>query len=162
MKALEAVAGADVLDDLAELVDRGLVQASTATSKRFDVMDSVSGFAARQLTDDEAALLADRHSAFFVEVGSAAEPGLVGDRAAWWQDSLGDDHENYQAVLGRLVDAGDAARGLDLIGGSWRYYRAAGRLDEAKLWLDRLSSLPGAAEPTLHRARGLMARGAVE
>lgn len=163
LAALEAVAAEDVLDDLGELVDRSLVRTRTTESgKRFDVMESVRRFAASQRSDAETTELAERHTRHFSDMGASAETGFLSERSARWLASFEDDHENFQTVFARLIDAGDAARGLEMMGGMWRYYRRAGRLGEASLWLDRLFRLPSAAERTAPRARGLMARAALK
>lgn len=163
LAAVEAVAGCDVIDDLAELVDRSLVVSSTASSgKRFEVFDSVRQFAQARLTDaGSTAEREERHTSFFVALALTADENLAGPRVAWWLAALRDDHENFQATLSRLLAASDHERGFDILGSIWRYYRGVGRLGEEALWLDRFFALPGGDEPSAPLAKALMARGAI-
>lgn len=161
--AIEEVSGRDVVDDLAELVDRSLVLSETASSgKRFDVLDSVRQFSALQLAEREETTGAEaHHSSFFVNLARSSADDLVGRHAARRLAALSDDHENFQSTLGRLLTSGDFERGFDIIGSIWRYYRGVGRLGEAALWLDRLFALPDSDTPSGPLVKALMARGAI-
>lgn len=162
LDGLESVAGRDVLDELGELVDRSLVRTMTgASTKRFDVFDAVRRFAEARLREGDAARLVEAHTDFFMELATSAAAGLVTDRAARWVAALEDDHENLQAVLGRLVRAEDADRGLWLLGTIWRYFQTVGRIGELRVWLDRFFGLPTDNATPASRAMGLSARAAV-
>ncbi len=162
MAALEAVVERPAIDDLAELVDRSLVTTTTASGKRFDLLESVRHFAAAESDPVETAGWRQRHTDYFVELGCTAEKELVGNRVDWWLAALADEHENLQATMGRLLEAHDVERGFDLLGRTWRYFQGAGRLGEAALWLDRFFQLARPEpSPSAPLARALMARGAV-
>ncbi len=160
--AVEAVTGRDVIDHLAELVDRSLVRSRTGvSSKRFDLLDSLRAFVTDQLEPSEAVELRELHTGYFVRLASSASDQLTGERVAWWLAALGDDHENLQAALGRLLAAGDTDRGFEMLGSTWRYFQGTGRLGEVALWLERFFQLGDHPPPSPALAKALMARGAV-
>jgi predicted ATPase/class 3 adenylate cyclase len=160
LTAIESVIERDPLDDLAELVDRSLLLTEAATGgKRFDMLMSVQLFASDQLED--AASAAARHSDYFFQLAMDAHQPLEGDARARWLAVLADDHDNLRATLDRLLDAGDLERGYDMLGSIWRFFHSTGRLDELDLWFGRFFTADAAAEPTLARARALVARAAM-
>ncbi len=160
LRALEAVAGIDPLDDLGELVERSLVFTSAGKAgKRFDVLAPIRLFVASAL--DEEPQLAERHASFFHGLALEAQAPLEGDRRPRWTATLGDNHENLQQALEYLHSRGDAQRGLEILGSLWRYHQVAGRFNELDLWLERFFGLPEAEERTVARAKGLMARAAI-
>lgn len=160
LTALESVAGLDPLDDLAELVEHSLVYTSSGKAgKRFDVLAPIRLFVASRLGDESE--LDERHASFFHEMAVGAEDPLEGDRRPRWVAILGDNHENIQKTLEFLHGSGDVRRGFEILGGIWRYHQVAGRFNELDLWLERFFALPGSAEPTVARAKALMARAAI-
>ncbi len=94
---LDAVAGGDVLDPLANLVDKSLVGFST----RYRLLETVRQFAAERLAErgetDEAR---GRHLDHFVRLAEAAEPRIFGgdgDRA--WIARLEEENDNLRAAF---------------------------------------------------------------
>ena len=161
--ATEAVAAADVLDDLGELIDRTMVLTEEGSAgKRYRVPESVNRFMHMQLDEETLAELRGRHTAFYCALGESAAKGLVSDRTAWWYSTLSDDHENLQAVLERMHSAPEIESGLSFLGDFWRYYQGVGRLSEVELWLERFFGLAGADRPSAGRVKGLMAWAGVK
>ena len=88
LAAAAAVAGSDVLttaDELAQLVDKSLLQsASGAAGRRFRLLETVRTFAAARLDPEPAGAARDRHAAYFarqVELLGALVPGPDEDDA---------------------------------------------------------------------------------
>lgn len=160
LAAIEAVSHHDPLEDLAELVDRSLVTAETGEmGRRFDLLDPVRKFVRETGNDlDE---LTTRHARYFADLAASARNELDGDRRARWLAALGDDHDNIRATLDYLLDVRDLQKGFGLLGNIWRFYQSTGQLNELELWLDRYFDADTASEPTLARARALVARAAL-
>ncbi|NNC91170.1 MAG: adenylate/guanylate cyclase domain-containing protein [Acidimicrobiia bacterium] len=160
LEALESVAGRDPLDDLAELVDRSLVQSEAGTvGKRFDLLAPVQLFVTERGNDDDE--LRARHAEFFQRVSADAHEPLEGDSRVQWLAILSDDHENLSATLDRLLVNRGIEQGYDMLGSIWRFFHSTGRLNELELWLGRFFGVDESAEPTLSRARALIARAAL-
>lgn len=160
LAAIETVVGRNPLDDLAELVDRSLVETEVGMiGKRFDMLTSVQLYAASRIPDD-AGFLA-RHTDHFAALAIAALVPLDSDKGPRWRATLEDDVDNLRATLDRLLDNGDVERAFAMLGGLWRFFQISGRLDELELWLARCFSASPVDTPTAARARALMARAAV-
>lgn len=160
MDALEYVADRDAIDDLAELVDRSLVQTTPGTiGKRFDLLAPVHHYVQQNLIDS--ASLPARHADFFADLAVAAREPLEGDTRAKWIAILGDDHDNLRATLDYLLAAGDISRGFDLLGNIWRFFHSTGQLNELAIWLPRFFEADQTGQPNLARARALLARAAL-
>ena len=169
LDAADAVlAGAPVNDPVAslgELVDRSLVvrDRSGPSSTRLVLLDPVRRYAFAGLeASGEAGAVSQRHIDFFCDLAASAEPEMLGDRVAWWLSRLEEELDNLRVVLGRLIEAGDAQRGLNLLGSLWRFHQGRGHFEELREWLDRFLALPSAEARTAERAKGLMALGALE
>lgn len=159
MTALESVADRDVIDDLAELVDRSLAQTENATvGKRFRLLAPVQLFVEDLVADAES--LVAQHTAYFSELAASAREPLEGDTRARWLATLRDDHDNLRATLDHMLDHGNVAGGQLLLGNIWRYFHSSGQLQELGLWLDRLFEADEGESPTYERARALLARAA--
>ena len=158
--AIEAVVGRETLDDLAELVDRSLlVTESSAAGKRFEMLAPVQLFAGEQSPDHDA--ISVRHSGYFVQLAEDAHEPLDGDARARWIALLTDDHDNLRATLEHLIEGEEHERGYDMLGNIWRFFQSTGRLDELELWLGRVFAADASGEPTVSRARALVARAAL-
>lgn len=163
--AAEAVIGrdgaADPLQSISELLDRSLLNRAADGSGRLAMLDGVRRFAVERLTDSNDTTAIQRHTDWFCSLAAEGERGVRADRAKWWRARLQSELANLRAVLERLLVAGDADRGLTLLGDMWRFMQSAGHLIELDRWLDRFFELPEADEHTVGRAKGLMARAAV-
>jgi predicted ATPase/class 3 adenylate cyclase len=160
LESIESVVDRDPLDDLGELVDRSLVQTKTSkVGKRFDMLTSVQLFAATRVPGTSPYF--DRHTDHFTRFAIGARGPLDEDVAPRWMARLEDDIGNLRMTLERLIEAADIQCGYALLGGTWRFFQATGRLDELELWLERVFTADESSEATPERARGLMARAAL-
>ncbi len=157
LEAAEAVAGRDVLDLLANLVDKSLV----VFSDRYRLLETVRQYAAERLAErgetDEARA---RHLDYFVKLGEEAEPhnfGGDGDRA--WINRLEAENDNLRAAFDFCeADEGRVESALRLATSMHWFWFVRGHLREA---CGRMAAmLPRRAlVPPRVRARALTAAG---
>ena len=160
LAAIDRVVGRDPLDDLGELVDRSLVETGTGiVGKRFDMLTTVQLYAASRIPDDTPYL--NRHTDHFASLASDAYRPLDSDASAQWVARLSDDIDNLRVTLETLLESGDIDRGFDMLGSIWRFFQLAGRFDELAIWLDRFFTADAGRQPTVAKAKALMARAAL-
>jgi predicted ATPase len=164
LQSAEAVAGdgidsaLDVLDRLAVLADKSLIQFDDAASSRYRLLDTVRDYAtAKLLTRSETAARALRaaHRDHYLALAETAAPHLIGHGQTEWLDRLELDFDNLRAAVSTSLQDADPAGALRL-GRALCYfwlYRQPRAEGAAALCaaLDR----PDAGEPTLTRGRAL-------
>jgi tetratricopeptide (TPR) repeat protein len=159
LEAAEAVAGRDVLDPLANLVDKSLV----VFSGRYRLLETVRQYAAERLsergeTDDARA----RHLAYFVALAEAAEPHIFGgDSDRGWIDRLDEENDNLRAALDLCeADERRAEPALRLAAGLHWFWFARGHLREAHVRITGALRRRALA-PARVRVRALTAAGSL-
>ena len=113
LEAAEAVvAGADVetwevLDLLASLVDKSLVQVDEGAETRYRLLETVRQYALEKLlAADDSAATRQTHLEFFLGLAEEAAPHLTGPNQDLWFARLKKEHDNLRAAL-------EWSRGLD-------------------------------------------------
>jgi non-specific serine/threonine protein kinase len=149
----------DLLEHLARLVDRSLVQAVTAGEvTRYRFLETVRQYAQECLAaSGEDAALRAQHAAWCLVLAEEAEAGLTGPQQSVWLERLEQEHDNLRAALGWSFAEGDPAIGLRIavaIGRFWQYHA---HVREGRAWLLRGLATPNLA-PML-RARALAVAG---
>ncbi len=168
MKAAEAVCaieGADnseVLDVLAQLVDRSMVAADVppAGESRYRLLETLRQYAGEKLEESgkvEAAHLA--HAEFFSALAEEAEPLLRGPDAAVWLRRLEAEHDNLRTALSWCSRSGDTETCLRLAGALAEFWKEFGHWSEGRSHLEAALS-PTAGAPPAARVKALL--GAVE
>ena len=140
-----SVAGNDVLEGLAHLVDKSLVVVDMPPSgaARYRLLEPIRQYAQAKLMESaEAPAMRQRHAHFFLALVEEAEPQLVGAEQVAWLNRLEHEHDNLRAVLRWFIERGEAAAGLRLGGALWRFWRTRGYLTEGRAWLVELLALP--------------------
>ena len=164
--ALERVAGdhsSDVLDELAELVDRSLVRRVVSTRGRFSLLEGIRRFANRLLGEsEEADATAAKFVEFYLDLCRHAFQGLQSDRGEWWRAQLAEEIENLRLVLSMLLELGRKDDGLGLLGDTWRFYQSRGMMMELDSWLERFFDIESGEPSGAGTVKGLMARAAFE
>jgi predicted ATPase/class 3 adenylate cyclase/DNA-binding CsgD family transcriptional regulator/tetratricopeptide (TPR) repeat protein len=167
LEAAEAVAVAgdvadwQVLDLLAALVDKSLVQAEMMHgSTRYRFLETVRHYAAERLarrdgTDLQDARVAHRdHYLTLVETGAGR---LRGPDEAAWLDRLESEFDNIRAALAfSVADPDSAEPGLRLAAGLRTFVFSRGHSGEVIEALGALLGRPDAREPTRSVARALV------
>ncbi len=155
LEAVEVVCGQrgapDVLDGLASLVDKSLLQRVDAGGEsRVQMLETLREYAGDRLAaSGEDDILRHVHAAYYVALAEAAEQALLGPEQALWLERLEREIDNLRSALAwtRARAAGpiatDSDLGLRLMGASWRFWHAHGRLSEGRRWLEDLLALQG-------------------
>lgn len=158
----------DVLDILASLLDKNLVQrleARTGDSgespTRFAMLETIREFGLDALADaGEADEARRRHASWCVELVEVAGPNLTGPDQGRWFERLEAEHENLLAALGWAVDEADADSALRLTAGLYRFWATTGRYDEGRRWLERALAVTP-SEPSAARAWSCLGAGVI-
>jgi predicted ATPase len=153
--------GLDVLDGMASMVDKSLVQQVEQLDKetRFFMLSTIREYALERLakSEDESATR-KAHAAYFLVL---AEEG-AGEIAAHpeWLDRFEVEHDNFRLALDHLIKIRDADWGLRLGAALFRFWETREHLAEGRDAILRVLALEGAAARPKLRARLLFA-GAV-
>ena len=138
----------DVLDGLASLVDKSLVQTTVATGEpRFHMLETVREFALEQLArSGEADGIGRRHAACGLSLAQDAAANLADAARTDGLAHLEAEQANLRAALAWLRDRGLTAEGLRLataMGGFWRLRSAHA---EGRRWLETFLTAEDASE----------------
>src|SRR5919199_1240260 len=158
LEAAEAVAAdaphqaIDVLEGLASLVDKSLVQseADGEGGYRFRLLESVRDFAREQVTRcDEAEAVGRAHARYFLELAEHAAPELVGPRQRAWFLRLEQEHGNLRVALRWLWDRGEHGLALRLTEALGYFWEVRGYLREGQQALEEALARVPDAQPRL-------------
>jgi predicted ATPase/class 3 adenylate cyclase len=168
LEAIESVCSEglsiDVLDGLASLVDKNLVQQKEAqgAEPRFVMLEMIHEYARERLkASSEEATMRRRHAEYFVELAERAEPELRLAGYDYWSGRLEHDLENIRAVLEWSLSGGDVALGVRLAAALCLFWYGNGYHVEGSQWtqrfLARLDEVPLAYHPRFLFSAGHMA-----
>ena len=163
LDAAEAVVGdgdVNVLDGISSLVAKSLVRRTegSAAGPRFRMLETIREYAYERLAESgEAAAVERRHARFFLDLVSRAEAQRWSAGRAGPVAGVPWDLDNVRMAMERCIRAGDVDTGLGIAALMWRFWQQRGQLEEGRRWTSRMLGMPGAAEPTLARARALSA-----
>jgi hypothetical protein len=137
--------GADVLDTLARLADKSLVEVEApvdATEARYRLLETIRQYAREKLVAArEMEAIRDRHLDYFVRVAEAAEPKLRTAEQLEWLDHLETEHDNLRTALAWTLEGGKSEHALRLAGALSYFWELRGYLSEGQRWLDDALSL---------------------
>jgi predicted ATPase/DNA-binding CsgD family transcriptional regulator len=131
----------DVLDGLASLVDKNLVQQheSLADEPRFTLLETVREYSSERLeTSGEEEAIRQRHAEYFVDLAERAEPELRLAQQMRWFRLLDIERENIRAALEWSMRQGKMTVGVRLAGALWHFWWVYGYHVEALNWMERL------------------------
>jgi tetratricopeptide (TPR) repeat protein len=171
LEAAAAITGQDdltVLDVLASLVDKSLVQQQGAMDSptdidlRFGMLEMVREFALEQLEqsgieDDIRA----RHARFFADLVERADPELRGPGQPVWFQRLTTEQDNLRAALRwSLMEEHDPDPGLRIAAGLPWYWFTSDQFREGRDWLElafeRASGVGQATRAAIQLGLGMM------
>ncbi len=166
LHSAEAVTGAGfnapdgVVDLLAALVDKSLVQTDDVGAGRYRLLDTVRDYATSKLlarSQTAASALRAAHRDHYLALAETAEPHLIGHGQTEWLDRLEFEFDNLRAAISNSLQDQNPAAGLRLgraLCYFWLYRQPQAEGAAAlSVALDR----PDAQEPTLIRGRALVA-----
>jgi non-specific serine/threonine protein kinase len=168
LAAAEAVgAGAgiesgQVLALLLQLVDKSLVIAEEAPNgaERYAMLETLRQFGREQLVAGGSAMTPHQcHAEYYLTMAEQAEASGSEPEAATWTERLALEQSNFGAAVDWLMAQGNVDSAMRLGGVLWHLWQVRGSLHEGRHWLTRLLAMPGAAHPSLARARVLEGAG---
>lgn len=131
----------DVVDGLASLVDKNLVQQKEMSDgePRFVMLEMIQEYARERLKiSPEEETLRRRHASYFVELAERAEPAFRLAGFERWSGRLEQDLENLRAVLSWSLSGGDVEMGIRLAGALCLFWYGNGHHVEGHRWTQHL------------------------
>ncbi|MGA8622011.1 MAG: protein kinase [Candidatus Sulfotelmatobacter sp.] len=148
----------DVLDGMASMVDKSLVQQVEQVDKetRFFMLSTIREYALERLaeSDDESATLRAHAAYYLVLAEEGAEDAVAHPE---WLDRFEVEHDNFRVALDYLIKTADADWGLRLGTALFRFWETREHLTEGREAIARLLALEGTAARPKLRARLLFA-----
>jgi len=152
-----------VLEQLAQLLDKSLVQAQQGTGgdPRFTMLETIREYATEQLAaSGEEATVQERHAHYFLRLAEEAEPHLF--RPEWdsWLERLEREDANLRAALVWCKANQDAVEiGLRLAGALSLYWFLHDEVREGGAWLEQMLARTGSSDRSVARGRALLGAG---
>ncbi len=152
----DGIEGLDVLDLLAALVDKSLLETEPGAG-RFRLLEVTRQYAAERLVQaGEDTAVRAAHLAWYQSLAERADVELTGADQARWLDMLEADHDNLLVALGSGRDGPDGGD-VRLASALAQFWLVRGRLTEGRGWLeDALARHP---RPDALRVKSLCALG---
>jgi non-specific serine/threonine protein kinase len=156
------LAQGDVLDLVAELVEKSLVQMSEADGMaRYRLLETIRQYAAERLVArGETDAMQRRHAEFFFALAEEAEPHLITAARPLWVRRLRDELDNLRQALAWSRE-GDPEMHVRLVGALHWFWYSIGQWPEARQWLRSALTLPAGERPSHDRAKLLFSAGAI-
>jgi non-specific serine/threonine protein kinase len=149
--------GVDVLEGLASLLEKSLVQVygPEGDTVRYVLLESIREFARERLVDAGELEDAERRRALsYVARAERAEPELTGPQQRVWFNRVEWGHEDVRGALRWLLDHDEGERALRLATALGYFWEVRGYTAEGRRWLEETLERADGADPGL-RARGL-------
>src|SRR5262245_48849956 len=139
VSTLEVEDGAAVLEHLAQLLDKSLVQAQEGVGgePRFSLLDTIHEYAQEQLAaSGEVATVQQRHAEYFLRLAEEVEPHMFSAEPEVWLERLDREEANLRAALAWSKAESTAVQtGLRLVGALSFYWFLRGAVREGRMWL---------------------------
>lgn len=164
LEAVEAVCdtkgdlGVDVLDGMASLVDKSLVQQVEQVDReaRFLMLSTIREYAVERLAQsDDKSVTRRAHAAYYLVLAEeGAEDIAVRPE---WLDRFEIEHENFRSAINYLVSTGDVEWATRLGASLFHFWETREHLTEGRNTLGRILAMEGSAARPKLRARLLFA-----
>ena len=155
-----ALDGTDVVDAVASLVDKSLVQRAESTEheRHFTILQTLREFALDRLTEaGEREATEERHAFAMLELARRARSRLTGHEQVFWLDLIESARPDILAAHERFMRTGRPALALELSASVWRFGYTRGYILETLARLEE--ALAQAADRTVIRAMALNGAG---
>ena len=158
LEAVEAVCdtkgdlGIDVLDGMASMVNKNLIQQlGGAAADRFLMLSMIREYALERLVESAEEFATRRaHAAYYIVLGEECGGELTTHPE--WVERFDVEHQNFREALEFLIRTGDADWGMRLGAALFHFWETREHFAEGRALLERLLQIPGAVEPKM-RAR---------
>jgi predicted ATPase/class 3 adenylate cyclase len=158
----ERIAGSEVLDLLAALVDKSLVVAEgQGAHARYRLLETIRQYAGEKLLEaGKVGLVRDRHRDWYAGLAARGEPEPDGPVQEEWLGRLEAEHDNLLAALAWSLE-GDLGVGLRLATSLGGFWGRRGYIVEGRRWLEAfLAQAPATNDPEDQRVRARALRSA--
>jgi predicted ATPase/DNA-binding CsgD family transcriptional regulator len=155
-----ALPAVEILDNLARLIDKSLVQAEAASHElRYRLLELLRQYAGENLAGaGETDELRARHAAYFAALADASGTPQARAGAQEWAQRLEDRSQNFRAAMEWGLRA-DPEVALRIAGGLAWFWHTRAKLAEGRRWLERALQATG-GDPAI-RARALHGAGQI-
>ncbi len=144
----DLVAPSDVLDLLASLVDKSLLQESGQVEVRYRMLETIREYGHERLLErGELSRIRDAHARYFADLVREADPHLRRSEQLVWMARLDAERDNVLAALRHTGERGDAQTALDMAVSLGWYWSLLGSHAEALTWITFALDVPGDADP---------------
>jgi predicted ATPase len=152
-----------VLEQLAHLLDKSLVQAqqSTGGEPRFSLLETIREYATEQLqASGEEAAVQERHAHYFLRLAEEVEPHLHSPEWDSWLERLSPEDANLRAALAWSTANEDGVEtALRLAGALYYYWFLHGSLYEGRTWLEEMLVRTDGTDRSAARGQALLGAG---
>jgi len=170
LEAVEAVCNVagdlplDVLDGLAALVDKSLLQQAEGAdgAPRFTMLETIREYALDRLAESgERDALRRQHLGYYLALAEQAAPEWDGAQQHAWIDRLRQDYGNLRASLGWTIEQDTVELGHRLVCALERFWFRSGSFSEGRRWTAALLARAHESWPDEIRARVLRFAGSM-
>jgi len=152
-----------VLDQLAQLLDKSLVQAQQGSGgePRFSMLETIHEYATEQLVaSGEAATVQERHADYFLQLAEEADPHMFGPEREVWMERLDREETNLRAALAwSKADSNAVQTGLRLVGALAFYWFLRDSVREGRTWLEAMLERTDGTDRSAARGKALVGAG---
>jgi non-specific serine/threonine protein kinase len=155
----ELIKPAEVLPELANLVDKSLVVVEQSTEEtRYFYLETIRTYAQLKLEQaGETAQIRDRHLDFFVHWAEEGAIQLAGSEQPLWIKRFATQHDNLRSAFEwSQLNSAKAEVSLRLAAACGHFWRLRSLLSEGRARLTAALSQSGVQAPTLMRARAVL------
>ncbi|NOK59003.1 MAG: hypothetical protein GFH25_541218n34 [Chloroflexi bacterium AL-N10] len=134
------------IDGVAALLDSHLILSTTTVDGEvyFKMLVPIHHYAQERLQGHEAAVLAARHTAYYLALAEQAASELTGANQQVWLERLDVEYNNLRAALHWAIVQLHPEQALRLGKALWHYWYARSYLQEGCHWLEQIIALEAA------------------
>jgi predicted ATPase/class 3 adenylate cyclase len=147
LEAVEAICGVErsvsVLDDLARLVDKSLVNKEELDGEaRFHMLETIRQYAEfKMFASEEVDEVKNRHRDWFMHLAETAEPKLRTGEQLLWLNRLEMEHDNLRAAIKWSIEQKHVEQALRLPSALAYFWEIHGHAEEGRNWFDQALTL---------------------
>ncbi len=159
----EDLAQAEVLDGLAQLVNKSLVFVETHEPEaRYRLLETMRQYGRERLeAAGEAPWIRRQHLAYLLALTRVAAGHFLGAEQAAWVQRLEREFANLRAAFDWALESGTGTQALELAAGVFPFWLVHGQEAEGIEWLEAALGSTEPLEPTVARAQALWACGSL-
>jgi predicted ATPase/DNA-binding SARP family transcriptional activator len=152
----------DVLDLVAELVEKSLVQMTEVDgTARYRLLETIRQYGVERLAErGETEAMRRQHAEFFFALAEEAEPHFTTVARPLWARRLQDELDNLRQALAWSREGNEVLH-VRLVGSLHWFWHSIGQWPEARQWLRSALTVPAGERPSRERAKLLFSAGAI-